>query len=264
MLKRFFLGIIKYTALFISLMLVGALSTFLTMHFFTSGDEISVPDLKGKSSIEAIQALQQVGLSLKIAPQKRSSDTVPSDRIVAQEPQAAVKIKRGRSIVVYLSLGPEQVIVPDVVGQSARVASVSLEQRGLHQGKIIYVHSFGADGDQVLAQFPAAGVVTGGDRTVNLLVSNGINNGKAYVMPDVIGKSISDVKTFFQDAGLRVGALTPVHYPGIPPGTIVKQMPPAGYKIAQDGSIALTYSELSGASASTIPQQPEVQSNDHD
>ena len=38
-------------------------------------------------------------------------------------------------------------------------------------------------------------------------------------------------------------------YPGIPPGTIVKQAPPAGYKVGADTPIALTYSELTGAQA---------------
>lgn len=248
MFKRFVFGLFKFVVLMISLMIVGALSTFVTLRFFTTGDEVSVPDLTGRSSMEAVQELNKIGLSLKISPLKRSS-SVPSDHIVAQEPQASVKIKRGRGVLVYLSLGPEKVIVPDVVGLTARVANMTLEQRGLEQGKVIYVHSPGSESDQVLAQFPSAGIELTGTKTVNLLVSNAINNGQFYVMPDVIGKSISTIKDYFQSAGLRVGSLLPVHYPGIPPGTIVKQSPPAGYKVGADTPIALTYSELTGAQA---------------
>lgn len=248
MFKKLFFGVIKFIALMISLMVVGALSTFITLRVFTSGDEVGVPDLTGKTSMEAVQQLQKIGLSLKIAPLKRSS-SIPSDHIVAQEPPATVKIKRGRGVLVYLSLGPEKVIVPDVVGLTARVANMTLEQRGLQQGKLIYVHSPGSEADQVLAQFPAAGFEMVGAKTVNLLVSNAVNNGQFYVMPDVIGKPISSVKDYFQTAGLRIGSLLPVHYPGIPPGTIVKQAPPAGYKVGADSPIALTYSELSGAQA---------------
>src|SRR5262249_53971573 len=103
--KGFFAGIIKYTLLIISLMVVGAVSTFVTLQLFTSSGQVTVPDLTGKDPVEAIQALNKEGLSLKILPQKRYDDKIPAEKIVAQNPLGGTRIKQGRSIEVYISLG---------------------------------------------------------------------------------------------------------------------------------------------------------------
>jgi eukaryotic-like serine/threonine-protein kinase len=242
--KGVFFGIFKYTALFFSLMLVGALSTFATLHFFTSGDEVSVPDLTGKDPVEAIQILNRKGLQLKILPQKRYSTAVAADRIVLQEPGAKTRIKQGRSIEVYLSLGPEKIIIPDLTGQTTRVARMMLEQYSLNPGKIIYVSSSGAQADQILAQFPLPGTQVTTVRTVNMLANSNLRMGpNVFVMPDVIGKPVSEVSDFFRQAGLRIGSTQAVDYAGITAGSIVKQSPPAGYKVTADSFISLYYSK---------------------
>ena len=204
---------------------------------------MTVPDLTGKDAVEAIRILRQEGLQLKVLPQKRYSEKVGADKIVAQRPEAKNKIKQGRSVEVYLSLGPERIVVPEVIGMTARVAGMTLEQRGLHQGKVIYVSRSKAEADEVLAQFPSAGTVLSGLGAVNLLVNSAIMSGNAFIMPDVIGKNLKNVESYFRSAGLRVGLTQAVDYPGIASGTIVKQTPPAGYKITKDTFIGLYYSK---------------------
>jgi eukaryotic-like serine/threonine-protein kinase len=242
--KGIFIGLLKFIGHVFLLMIVGAFSTLLTLRFFTAGDEVVVPDLKGKQAFEAIQILNQEGLQLKIHPQKRYSNSVPAERVLAQNPAAKQKIKQGRSIEVYMSLGPEKAIVPDLLGQTTRVAAMSLNQRGLHQGKVLYVSKPGADPDQILAQYPPAGTELIGTRTVDMLVnSSGGDSTRIFVMPDVIGKPISDVTGYFKSAGLRVGVSQGVDYPGVATGTVVKQNPPAGYKVSADTFIGLYYSK---------------------
>lgn len=240
---RLLFNFIKYVLLIVSLMMVGALSTFVTIRFFTAGDEVVVPDLSGKDSVEAIRVLRGAGLSLKILPQKRFNDKIPADKIVAQRPEAKTKIKQGRSVEVYLSLGPEKTIVPEVIGETMRVATMTLEQRGLHQGKVIYVTDPAAPGEEIIAQYPDAGTELTGGRAVNLLVNNTVQSNEYYVMPDVIGKQLSEVQDYFRGVGLRVGAAQPVEYPGIAPNTVVKQTPPAGYKVSKSSFIGLYYSK---------------------
>jgi eukaryotic-like serine/threonine-protein kinase len=242
-LKNFFVGIFKFAAHVFLLMLVGALSTFITLRFFTSGDEVAVPDLTGKDAPQAIEILGRQSLQLKIMPQKRFSDKIAENRVVIQVPEKGTKIKKGRSIEVYLSLGPEKIVVPDVTGQTARVANLTLSQRGLNQGKLIYVSNPSMDSDQVLAQFPMAGTEMIGARTVNLVVNGIRDQEKVYVMPDLIGQSFQTVRQSLREAGLRLGSSQEVDYPGIPEGTIVKQTPPAGYKVSGDTLIGLYYSK---------------------
>jgi beta-lactam-binding protein with PASTA domain len=241
--KNFFFGIIKFMGHVFLLMVVGAFSTFLTLRFFTAGDQVVVPDLKGKAPMEAIQILKSQGLQLKIHPQKRYSDSVAAEKILAQKPDAKSKIKQGRSIEVYLSLGPEKAIVPDLLGQTTRVATMSLSQRGLHQGKILYVARPGAEAEQVLAQYPVAGTELVGTRTVDMLVNTSSDSTQVFVMPDLIGKSVTEVSGYLQQAGLRVGVSQAVDYPGVATGTVVKQNPPAGYKVSTETFIGLYYSK---------------------
>lgn len=203
-----------------------------------------MPNLIGKDPVEAIQVCNHTGLQLKILPQKRYSTTVAADRIVVQEPEPKSRIKRGRSIEVYLSLGPEKIIVPDLIGQTTRVARMTLEQNNLQTGKIIYVSLAEAGPDQIVAQFPLAGTQVTTVRLVDVVANNSLSSaGDVYVMPDVIGRSVTEVNQFFREVGLRVGSSQGVDYPGIAAGTIVKQSPPAGYKVTADFSISLYYSK---------------------
>jgi serine/threonine-protein kinase len=241
--RGFIIGALKFTGHVFLLMVVGAFSTLITLSLFTSGDEVVVPDLTGKQPFEAIQILKEQGLQLKIHPQKRYSNTVKAEQILAQKPEANQKIKQGRSIEVYLSLGPEKAIVPDVLGQTTRVATMTLGQRGLHQGKVLHVVKPGADQDEVLAQYPLPGTELVGSRAVDLLVNSGGDTTRLFVMPDVIGKRLSEVTSYFQSAGLRVGVSQAVDYPGVEAGTVVKQNPPAGYKVSMDTFIGLYYSK---------------------
>ena len=241
--KSFLIGILKFAGHIFLLMVVGAMSTLLTVQLFTSGEEVVVPDLTGKQPFEAIQILKDQGLQLKIHPQKRYSNTVQAERILAQKPEAKQRIKQGRSIEVYVSLGPEKAIVPDLLGQTTRVATMSLEQKGLHQGKVLYVNKPDAEQDQVLAQYPLAGTELIGTRTVDLLVNTGGDTARVFVMPDVIGKDLTEVTGYFQSAGLRIGVSQAVDYPGVTSGTVVKQNPPAGYKVSMDTFIGLYYSK---------------------
>lgn len=194
-------------------MLVGALSTFVTLRLFTAGDEVKVPELIGQEPTKAIQVLAREGLQLKILPQKRYSNTVVADRIVAQQPVAQTKIKRGRSVEVYISLGPERVVVPDLLGQTRRVAMMMLNQKGLQEGKVISVYSNDAEEDQILAQYPVSGTEMIGNRTVDILVNSSRDGGLVFVMPDVIGKPISEVSDYFKQAGLRISSSMPIDYP---------------------------------------------------
>jgi serine/threonine-protein kinase len=242
--KGFFFGIVKFLLHAGALMIVGALSTFVALRFFTSGDEVIVPNLVGKEPVEAIRVLNQEGLQLKILPQKRYSKEVPAEHIVAQEPPFKTRIKAGRSIEVYISLGPEKIIVPDITGQTTRVATMTLEQHKLFPGKIVYVSAEGAESDQVLSQFPLAGTEVTEIRTVILLANTSTyTNPNSFVMPDLIGKPVTEVESFFKRAGLRIGSTQPIDYSGVVPGTIVKQSPPAGYKVSTNTPISLYFSK---------------------
>jgi beta-lactam-binding protein with PASTA domain len=61
-------------------------------------------------------------------------------------------------------------------------------------------------------------------------------------MPDLIGRRGVDVLEALRSAGLKVTAVTYRSYPGVPPGTVIRQSPPAGYRVSRHSSVTFEVS----------------------
>src|SRR5688500_14457164 len=81
-----------------------------------------VPPLTGKTVNEAAAVLADHGLSLKVEEGRRVDPKVPAGQILAQEPQGGVSTRLERSVKVWVSAGPRSSIVPQLVGESERMA----------------------------------------------------------------------------------------------------------------------------------------------
>jgi beta-lactam-binding protein with PASTA domain len=76
---------------------------------------------------------------------------------------------------------------------------------------------------------------------VSLLVNRG-EAGLSYVMPDLIGLDASDASAVLRNNGFRVAVVSEQPYPGVPRGTVIRQQPSAGFRIALGESISLEVS----------------------
>ncbi len=92
-------------------------------------EEVEVPDLKGKTPEEARQALTALGLTAGAA-DGVNSDEVKKGLVADQSPRAGMKIEKGQTVNLQISLGPDQVSVPDVTGLSQATAFNSLQNAG--------------------------------------------------------------------------------------------------------------------------------------
>jgi len=81
------------------------------------------------------------------------SDDVPEGVVISQEPTAGT-LFRGDTVSVVVSLGPENVQVPDVEDEDAEEAKAALESVGLTVRTITVLP---AGPNEVLRQAPAAG-----------------------------------------------------------------------------------------------------------
>src|SRR5207245_4804136 len=97
-----------------------------------------------------------------------------------------VKVRRGWTIRVAESLGPQRVVIPDVTGESERVAELNVRRRGLDLGSLAQVNLADASADQVVSQSPRAKASGGSVPKISLLVSRGAAP-EAFVMPDFVG-----------------------------------------------------------------------------
>ena len=245
--RRFF----QMLLLSLVLLTVALVSALTAMRFAIHGREVTIPKLVGMTPLEAERALAVSGLEVVVERQFYSPN-IPEGRIMSQVPLAGVKVRRGWAIRVAQSLGPQRVAIPDVTGDSERVAELNVRRRGLDLGSIAQVALPDAPADQVVSQSPPAKASGVSVPKISLLVSRGPEPA-AYVMPNFVGQPLGSVTLALQDVGIRVGKVSvvpaappadvqpaPAPVPAPPPGAasmIVTQSPSPGQKILAGNSV---------------------------
>jgi serine/threonine-protein kinase len=97
-------------------------------------------------------------------------------------------VKKGRDVQVVVSLGSQEVVVPEITGQVFRKVQVDLKQAGLVLGEVARANT-PLPREQVVVQYPKARTVLQKGATVDLLVSDG-SGPVRYVTPDFTGMTI--------------------------------------------------------------------------
>jgi beta-lactam-binding protein with PASTA domain len=214
-------------------------SALLTMRVVLSSRDVTVPALVGRRTADAGALAARRGLSLRVEG-RRNDPAVPADQIVAQEPLPGATLKAHRAVRVWVSLGPRRVDVPPVEGQSVRTARIALEQAGAPVERVVEIDDASPEGT-VLVQRPPAGEADLSGGGAALLVSRG-TAGMKYVMPDLIGRDAALVIGALQSAGLKVTDVRYRDYPGIAPGIVLRQTPPAGHPVTARTPLSLDVS----------------------
>lgn len=219
------------------LIVVAVFSAWFTMNALIKGEQIRVPEVVGKTSDEAYNILSEQGLYLSKVGEQPDERFGPG-HIISQDPAAGTTIKKNRKVKVVVSSGSETVTVPDLIEKSARTAAIVLQEAGLQLGMTSLASSGAVASGEVIAQEPSPTGEELRDNTVNILVSTG-PRPESYVMPDLIGKDVKVVAPGLRDRGFQIGNVRYQNYPGVKPGTIIKQIPLAGYKIQKQKLISL-------------------------
>ena len=240
--KRFAISLLKYGALVVGLTLTAGISALTTMRVVLRSQEVKVPALLGKRVPEAGGIAAGHRLMLRVEG-RRNDPKVPADRIVAQEPAAGSTLKRQRSIRVWVRLGPRRLTVPAVEGESIRTGRISLEQAQVPVGRVVEVND-GTEEGTILIQHPPPGDTETLDAEgAAMLVSLGPASSD-FVMPDLIGRSAASVLDTLGRVGLKVTEVKYRSYPGVAPGTVLRQQPPAGFRVGRRTSVSLEVSRV--------------------
>src|SRR5579872_5781247 len=115
--------LIRYALRALVLLVVAMSSAVITMMFAIHGHEVAVPDLVGKTAAEARKLTEADGLELSVESQYYSPK-IPQGRILSQLPPAGMKVRSGWQVQIAESLGPQRVVIPDVLQQSERAAEM--------------------------------------------------------------------------------------------------------------------------------------------
>ena len=193
-------NLMKVLFYMLSFMLLGLIFGFLTFKILSFSRTVEVPDLYGKSSLEASKLLREKGLNLKIEGEDYDSSILPG-HILKQDVPAQKKVKEGRGIKVILSKGPRVQSIPVLVTETLSNAEALLIQKGLKIAKVIRVHSNKIEKDRIIAQVPEPTEKVSDYITV--LVSSGPHE-VIYYCPDFKDMPADEAKELIERLNLKM------------------------------------------------------------
>jgi serine/threonine-protein kinase len=159
---------------------------------------------------------------------------IPKDRVASQLPLATVRVQKGSGVVLTISDGPGDSIVPiDLVGMSLIDARTALSAVGLLVTATEAVPSDEAQGT-VLKVTPEPGSTITAGRGVVLQIASG-----QVLVPSLIGTDALQAKTILVQAGFLVNEV--VGYDANQPiGVVIRQAPDAGTTQTIGKSVTIT------------------------
>jgi serine/threonine-protein kinase len=193
--------------------------------------KVNVPTVVGADQANAEAKLRQDGFRLDTV-QKTAEQ--PAGQVIGQDPTGGTKAKKGSTVTLTVSAGPQQVAVPQVVGLTVSSARGRLQKVGLQASEREENSDTVAEG-RVISVSPNEGQKVDKGSSVTLVVSS----GKPQVqVPDVVGKSFDEAQSTLQAAGFKVTRVDKESDKD--PGTVLSQNPRSGGRIDAGSTIALT------------------------
>lgn len=151
-------------------------------------NQIQVPDVSGMPETDAQNALTTAGLRPIL--EYEHNDDVDRDRAIGTDPANGTTLQRYDEITLNISLGPDQVEIPDSLqGSSEATVRDTLEELGLTVSDVSYVNSPTIPRDRLVDTNPALGSTVAYGSTVALQISSG-----EVEVPDVRGMTAGDAE----------------------------------------------------------------------
>ena len=204
---------------------------------FMKPEKISkVPELTGKSIIEAAAESEKLGLVIQVEP---VASTMPDGRVLAQSPEAGTELRMGQVIVLQVARSGELHEVPDVKGQSLADAQALIRENGFALGDVIKIREPGIEPGIVIAQSPASPASVNAGRKIDLLVQDGAASDGSVTVPDVNRMTESEARNLIETSGLKVNGVDRVYSPLLPEGLAIETRPAAGAKLSSGQGVIL-------------------------
>jgi serine/threonine-protein kinase len=209
--------------------------------------EVLVPDISGKSSVNALQALSENNLAMKIEGYE-FNEAVPIGTVLRQVPDAGSTVREGKIVRVVFSQGGESVFTPNLIGLPLRNAELLLRQRQLVLGEVSESYSLKAEKGTVLSQDPKPELSVSKNTMVQVVVSAGVPPAGIVMMPDFRQKKSDEAQQWASQNSLSL-SLSDDPASLFPGGTVIDQSPAPDTVVSAESRITLTISSRKSSSA---------------
>ena len=184
----------------------------------------TVPKLTGLSEAAAVSAL--AGQELQAGRVGQFSETIPKGQVIAADLPEGASARRGSTVTLTVSSGPERYPIPNVAGQDVATATNSLAKIKLSVGGTAPAYSETVAVGQVVgvADNPVGTEVKPG-QSVTLQVSQG---REPIELIDWSGKPLADLKKALADKDITITTTKEEFNTTIAKGSVISQTPAPG------------------------------------
>jgi serine/threonine-protein kinase len=194
---------------------------------------IKVPSVVGLKRQAAASMVSDKGLKVSYG---RAFSDQDEDTVIATRPAPGARIRRGGTVRMVVSAGPELTDAPALVGMTIAEATLAIEANGLELGQVERRHDL-AIKDKVLDQDPKPGRSRKGD-PVDLVVSDG---PQILEVPDAMNRPVAEAEAIVRQWGFT--AVREQVYSPASEGTVVDQSPKPPEKVPQGTPVKLMVSK---------------------
>lgn len=217
-------------------------AVFLLIGNVFSRETVKVPDVTGKTVVEAQKILENAGFSITL--KEAYDDKVTPGLVLEQDPAGDEMRKEGSAVYLTVSKGIEMVEVPNLTGKTLADARKMIERKELALGKVETV--FRDDGSGlVIEQSPKANEKIEHGSKVNIVISE---KPKEVTIPSVVNKSSGEAMTALEALGFK-----DVKAQSVPSkktaGTVLGITPKEGAKVMNSTEVILRVADGVGAAA---------------
>ena len=163
-----------------------------------------MPTVTGSSESDAKELLSNMNMNLSVQVQPKSSDTVEKGLVISTSPEAGSQIKKGNTVILYISTGREikPVTVINFVGMTEEKAKTEAEKLGLVVGASSSEYSDEPAGTVIRQSISVSTEAKTGDN-IYFTVSKGPEN-KEIDVPNVVGASENAARKLLESYGFQV------------------------------------------------------------
>lgn len=202
--KRTLVGVL--VTLLVLLALGGGLFAWYYLHDREPETVVIPENIVGMTESQAKNALQELELNVVFG-SSVPSDDVEAGRVAKTDPEPGTEVQKQSKVTVYLSSGPSEVKVPDLVGLSQDRARQMLEDMDLNLGTVSSEDDSAQDEGHVLSSKPAAGDPISAGGTVDIVVASGYVNIDSN---NVVNQPRDNGLSYLQSLGLSTNTETEV------------------------------------------------------
>ncbi len=195
-------------------------------------EDVEVPFVGGKPLDQARAQIE--GLNLEYEYVYAPNEVVPVGTVSAQRPLAGTKLIEGSLVLLVISEGPAQFVVPDVAGQQWQDATNVMSVANLQPVPKPEFNETVRIGE-VIETRPSPGRALPAGSPVVVVVSGGKT---PRLVPKIDGLPIEQGMNQIGLAGLGIGRIVR-EYTGAPEGTVLRTDPGAGTLLGRDQPVTL-------------------------